>query len=199
MKKLILACLMMIAPVLAKAQANIYSTGSTVAGIRDFREVLRGTLYRGGANNGQAPLNSAQLRAMCERNMGVSVYLYNKGFSDPGPISCGQGQMVYATKMWSRDAAVAEVLQAIYNSIITGGKPVFIHCWYGIHATGMVAAMALMQFCDVNAETAVNYWKVGIAPALQYPHVIEKIRSFRPIQNLRITDQATKNRICPQM
>lgn len=196
MKKLILACLMLITPVLA--QANIYSTGTTVSGIRDFREVLRGTLFRGGANNGQAPMNSTQLRAMCERNMGVSVYLYNKGFSDPGPISCSQGSMIYATKMWSRDAAVTEVLQAVYNSITTGGKPVFIHCWYGIHATGMVAAMALMQFCDATPSQAVAYWKVGIAPQLQYPHVIEKIENFQPRSHLRIS-AADKARICPQM
>lgn len=37
------------------AQSDIMKPGEPFHGIRDYREVMPGILYRGGANNGRAP------------------------------------------------------------------------------------------------------------------------------------------------
>lgn len=182
---------------IAAARSSIYSVGSSFHGVRDFREVLPGVLYRGGANNGRSPLNSNQLRALCESGMGSSVYLYNSGFAGASNTSCAQGSMSYQYTNY-QGQGLRTIHRMIHQTIKTNGKPVFVHCWYGIHATGLVAATALMQFCDINSSQAVEYWKVGIAPSLQYPHVIEAIRNFRPDPNLRLSAQEQRN-LCPQM
>ena len=47
-----------------------------------------------------------------------------------------------------------------------------------------------------SSKQAVDYWKVGIAPKVQYPSVIHNIQSFQPNPNLELTpeEQAT---YCP--
>ena len=49
----------------AFAQQKIMQAGTPYHGIRDYREVMPGVLYRGGANNGRGPLNRDQLNALC--------------------------------------------------------------------------------------------------------------------------------------
>lgn len=177
--------------------SSLYETGTSVSGIRDVREVLKDVLYRGGANNGRAPMNSRQLNTLCERGIGTTIYLYNTGFSGPSTTTCSQGSMRYKYNSYS-SSGIATIHSQIYETIKTGGKPVFVHCWYGIHATGLVAATALMQFCDMPTEQAVRYWKVGIAPSLQYQKVIDSIRSFRKNPALALSSEE-KARVCPQM
>jgi len=50
----------------AVAQEKIMQPGTQFHGIRDYREVMPGVLYRGGANNGRGPLNRSQLNALCD-------------------------------------------------------------------------------------------------------------------------------------
>jgi hypothetical protein len=180
----------------AVASADIFNVGSTFAGIRDYREVMPGVLYRGGANNGQNPLNPTQIRALCEQGVGSSFYLYRKNFGGAQTYTCQQGQLRYEFSDWQGPGR-ARIHKAIYDAIKSTHKPVFIHCWYGIHATGAVAATALMQFCDMPAPTAVQYWKIGIAPKLQYQKVIDDILRFQPNPALRLTDEE-KARFCPR-
>jgi hypothetical protein len=66
----------------------------------------------------------------------------------------------------------------------------------GIHATGAVAATALMQFCGISSKQAVDYWKVGIAPKVQYPSVIHDIQSFQSKPNLELTPDE-RDAYCP--
>jgi hypothetical protein len=54
--------------------------GAQFHGIRDYREVMPGVLYRGGANNGRGPLNRAELDALCDAGIGTAIYLYNTQF-----------------------------------------------------------------------------------------------------------------------
>jgi hypothetical protein len=172
----------------SSAESNTMQAGSQFHGIRDYRQVMSGVLYRGGANNGHGPLRDDQLSALCEEGIGTAVYLYRTGFHGPSTIHCSRGAMAYIYKNWE-GAGRSSVHQAIYNAITKKEKPIFIHCWNGIHATGAVAATALIQFCNVSPEQAVKYWKVGIAPRLQYPKVIRSILDFRPNPNLRLTTQ----------
>lgn len=177
--------------------SGIWDKGSVVGGILDFREVMPDVLYRGGSGGGRTPLNNSQLQYLCSEGVGASYYLYSKGFRGNSEHSCNGNSMSYRQKNWN-DSGMLEVHRAVHSSIKSGQRPVFIHCWYGIHATGMVAATALMQFCDVDAETAVKYWKVGIAPSLQYPKVIAMIRNFKANPALKLSS-AEKSRYCPRM
>ena len=186
--------LYLVTPPLLFAQ-KIMQTGSQFHGIRDFREVMPGVLYRGGANNGHAPLSHDELNALCEDDIGTAIYLYTTGFSGPSVTHCSKGSLDYIDKGWEGSGRTA-VHKQIYDVIKNKGKPVFIHCWYGIHATGAVAATALMQFCNVSPQQAVNYWKVGIPAKLQYPKVIQSIMSFKPDPALRLTPEE-RDQYCP--
>jgi hypothetical protein len=178
------------------AQADIMKPGEPFHGIRDYREVMPGILYRGGANNGRAPLNSSELEALCEQGIGTAIYLYDTGFTGPSTVHCQRGSMSYIDRSWEgKDRA--DVHRQIYEAIKSKGSPVFIHCWNGIHATGAVAATALMQFCGISAQQAVDYWKVGIAKNLQYPKVIKSIMSFKSDPALQLTPEEQKQ-YCPK-
>jgi hypothetical protein len=180
----------------ALAQSKIMQAGAPFHGIRDYREVMPGVLYRGGANNGRAPLNQSELDALCEQGMGTAYYLYSTGFHGPTVTHCSKGDLDYSYEGWEGKGR-AIVHQQIYETIKSNGKPVFVHCWNGIHATGAVAATALMQFCGISAKQAVDYWKVGIAPKLQYPSVIQNIQSFQPNPKLELTPEE-QAKYCPK-
>jgi hypothetical protein len=180
----------------AFAQQKIMQAGTPYHGIRDYREVMPGVLYRGGANNGRGPLNRAQLNALCEEGIGHAVYLYSTQFPGPMTINCSKGSLDYVFHGWAGRGRTA-VHQEIYKAVKDKSKPVFVHCWNGIHATGAVAATALMQFCGMPAKTAVAYWKVGISPKLQYPHVIQDISNFHPDPALRLSPEE-QAQYCPK-
>jgi hypothetical protein len=190
-----LVCLLAHSNVLAQ-QPKVMQPGIPFHGIRDYREVMPGALYRGGANNGKAPLKPEQLNALCEEGFGTAVYLYSTGFQGPTTIHCSKGSLDYIFEGWEGKGRAA-VDQQIYDAIKNKSKPVFIHCWNGIHATGAVAATALMQFCDLSPQKAVEYWKVGVAPRVQYPSVIRNIESFQPNPKLQLTPEE-RNQYCPQ-
>ena len=192
----VVACVSVPASSVPAQSPKIMQTGAPFHGIRDYREVMPGALYRGGANNGRGPLRNEQLNALCEAGIGTAVYLYKTGFSGPSSIHCSKGSLKYIYEGWE-GAGRAAVDQQIYDTIKNKGKPVFVHCWNGIHATGAVAATALMQFCDLSPQKAVQYWKVGVAPRVQYPSVIQNIESFRPNPKLQLTSEE-KAQYCPQ-
>jgi hypothetical protein len=177
-------------------QPKIMEPGITFHGIRDYREVMPGVLSRGGANNGRAPLRQEQLNALCEAGFGTAVYLYRTGFTGPSTIHCSKGSLKYIYEGWE-GAGRAAADQQLYDTIKNRGKPIFVHCWNGIHATGAVSATALMQFCGVSPEKAVQYWKVGVAPKVQYPSVIHSIASFQPNPKLQLTPEE-REQYCPK-
>jgi hypothetical protein len=178
------------------AQQKIMQPGTQFHGIRDYREVMPGVLYRGGANNGHGPLNRGQLNALCDEGVGTAIYLYNTQFPGPSTRGCSKGSLDYIYRGWEGRGRAA-VHQQIYHAIKNKSKPVFVHCWNGIHATGAVAATALMQFCGIPGKTAVEYWKVGITPKLQYPRVIQDISNFHPDPALRLTPEE-EAQFCPK-
>jgi len=192
---LLVAILCLVTPRLLFAQ-KIMQTGSQFHGIRDFREVMPGALYRGGANNGHAPLSHDELNALCEDDIGTAIYLYSTGFSGPSITHCSKGSLDYIDRGWEGQGRAA-VHEQIYHAIKNKGKPIFIHCWYGIHATGAVAATALIQFCNLPPKQAVGYWKVGVPAKLQYPKVIQSITGFKPNPALQLTPEE-RDQYCPR-
>jgi hypothetical protein len=187
---------LMAPPGAAGQQPKIMQPGVTFHGIRDYREVMPGALFRGGANNGHAPLKQDELNALCEAGFGTAIYLYRTGFSGPSTVHCSKGSLQYIYEGWEGAGRTA-IDQQIYSAIKSRGKPVFVHCWNGIHATGAVSATALMQFCNVSPQKAVQYWKVGVAPKVQYPSVIRSIEGFQPNPKLQLTPEE-RSQYCPQ-
>jgi hypothetical protein len=192
---LMLACWVVLPQSAASAPA-IMQTGVTFHGIRDYREVMPGVLFRGGANNGRAPLNQTELQALCEAGFGTAIYLYSTGFSGPKTVQCSKGSLNYIYESWQGSGRAA-VDQRIFDDIKNKGRPIFVHCWNGIHATGAVAATALMQFCNLSPQQAVQYWKVGVAPKIQYPSVIRNIQSFQRNPKLELTPEE-RGQYCPR-
>src|SRR6476469_4380999 len=115
----------------AFAQQKIMQSGTPFHGIRDYRQVMPGVLYRGGANNGRGPLNQNELDALCEEGMGTAYYLYSTGFHGPSVSQCSKGDLSYRYQGWEGKGRAA-IHQEIYDTIKSKGKPVFVHCWNGI-------------------------------------------------------------------
>lgn len=89
----------------------------------------------------------------------------------------------------------------IYNVIGERKGPVFVHCWNGWHATGEMAAISLMQFCNYSGKQAGEYWKANVGdngnkPA--YQNIVNKhIGQFPTFSNLSI-NEATRDLVCPK-
>ena len=72
----------------------------------------------------------------------------------------------------------------------------YAHCWNGWHASGIIAALALKQFCGWSNDDAVAYWIRNTDGDSNYPDHKQQIRDFVPLDKFKITD-VEKNLICP--
>lgn len=161
-------------------------------GLQNFKTVMPGALYRGGSTGGRNPMNDSALQGLCEDGFSTAVFLYGRGSSDRN-MSCSRGNTSYKNISMSKDK---KILGLIYNAIQNGSGPVYVHCWYGVHASGYIAAVALRQFCGYSAEQAVSYWNASVPKSIRYPKVQNQIRNFVPDPGMRLSGgQASK--YCP--
>lgn len=201
-------------------------------GLRNFRVVLHGVLYRGGANNAfhrdhprnnMNPLPEDGLQNLCRESFGEAIYLYDTNYV-PKTVNCtsrtGTANSLNYTQFSvlsvpinpnpnqlandERDVVphaqqLRDALARVYKCAIElGSCPIYIHCWNGWHASGLLAAVALRQFCGFTGEQAVNYW-VDATDSLSnsnYPKVKQAIQDFIPIPELSVT-QSIQAKICP--
>lgn len=181
-------------------------------GTRNMRTVLYGVYYRGGANNvydtedprpNQNPLPVKGLVNLCREGFGAAIYLYPNNFKiAPDSLFCTDfaeqdRRMTYLNLLAYSSGKPEEILHLIHDRI--KGKvagPIYGHCWNGWHASGMIAAMALMQFCDYNVEKALAYWiRNTDGNSSGYESTKKLIRNFKKIPALSITP-AEKAAIC---
>ena len=118
-----------------------------------------------------------ELNALCDAGIGTAIYLYSTQFPGPLTIHCSKGSLDYIYRSWEGRGRAA-VHQQIYNAIKDKSKPVFIHCWNGIHATGAVAATALMQFCGIPGKDGGCVLESWNRPKLQYPRCNSRHQQF---------------------
>lgn len=172
-------------------------------GVRNFRAVLRGVLYRGGANNAynkyqrrdnQNPLPNMGLKNLCEEGFSGAVYLYDKNFATaPKHTVCknldGDDSHVNYRQLTATNAAnLRTFLQLIYDVIKTDQGPLYMHCWNGWHASGLVSALALRQFCGMGGEEAVRYWEQNTDGHHQsFSTIKRRLREFRPLPDFSLT------------
>jgi hypothetical protein len=186
-------------------------------GVRNFRAVLNGVVYRGGANNtynkhqkrpNQNPLPNEGLIHLCEEGFGTAVYLYTTNYKTaPKATTCKSVLKQPQTLHYIQEsphlsnAAARRVLNLIYTRLTstTDHRPIYMHCWNGWHASGLISAYTLRQFCGYTVDQAVNYWNrnadgnnVGSA----YDRLRTKIRAFKPDPDM-IIDKDLQTKICP--
>ena len=169
--KTLFACLALLAPVPAlgqdfTARAGGPSSGEMLArstsgqpeGMAFFRPVLSGVLYRGGFQGGdkaRTGLSSAQKQSLCQAGFSEAFYADFGKNTSYGSTTCGSGALEYKSARSSRPASV---MKDIHNAIVTDSGPVLVHCMWGVHSSGALSAMALVQFCGWSEARAKEYW-----------------------------------------
>jgi hypothetical protein len=181
-------------------------------GVRNFRVVLRGLVYRGGANNtynkhGQRqnmnPLPEIGIQNLCSEGFSKSVYLYSNNYETaPKQLNCknyegGQWRFEYEQMTASDSKNTESFLKMVYDLIQSdSGGPIYLHCWNGWHASGLISALLLRQFCDYSSTEALNYWTQNVdGNSNGYDSIKSRIKNFTPFKNFKISKEIQRQ-IC---
>jgi hypothetical protein len=128
-------------------------------GLAFVRPVLDGVLYRAGFKGGdkaRTGLSGTQRAALCEVGFSGARYVDFGSKTQFGKTSCG-GRTFDYEKGTSSNAE--DIMREIHSVIENPGKgPLLVHCMWGVHSSGAVSAMALMQFCGWPESRAKSYW-----------------------------------------
>lgn len=186
-------------------------------GTRNLRPILHGVAYRGGGNNyyhktakrhNNNPLPDDGVRNLCEEGFSASVYLYRRNW-DSAPkidtcdcISGGDNVIDYHQLDYFDDVHIKEMLSLVHNSITNDSVgPVYLHCWNGWHASGLISAIILRQYCGTSGQDAVNYWDLGTDGnnrSPRYQKQRDRIKQFVPFPEFAISDSLS-DCMCPEM
>ncbi|SLN70563.1 hypothetical protein TRL7639_04173 [Falsiruegeria litorea R37] len=177
------------------------SSGPT-DGLAFFRPVMSGVLYRSGfhgGDKGRTGLSSAQREALCEAGFSGARYIDFGKHTKYGTTQCGARSLDY---QGGRSTSTADIMRQIHASIKNlGAGPVLVHCMWGVHSSGAVSAMALVQFCGWSEERAKKYWddtRNGADCSGGCANWIDKhFAKFKLDPSLQITS-AEQAAICPQ-
>lgn len=186
-------------------------------GTRNLRTILHGVAYRGGANNyfhktdkrhNHNPLPDDGIRNLCSEGFSASIYLYRQNFENApardtcGCIDGGWNEHKYFQYDYNDQNHIYEMLKLVHKSATNDSiGPIYLHCWNGWHASGLLSALCLRQFCGFDKWEAINYWDLGTDGANNSPRyqtIREIIKNFEPYPDLIITDELG-NTICPPM
>ena len=173
-----------------------------VEGTAFFRPVLSGVLYRAGfkgGDKGRTGLSSTQRKALCEKGFSKAFYADFGKHTKYGKTSCDAGTLDYEKASSTRPS---EVMKAVHDVIQNADEgPVLVHCMWGVHASGALSAMALVQFCDWSEERAKQYWNQARnnAPCAGGcdKWIDGRFRHFKVDPALKIT-AAQRAAICPE-
>lgn len=180
-------------------------------GTRNFRAVLSGIVYRGGANNAynkikkrdnSNPLPPEGLENLCKEGFATAVYLYPTNYNSAAhAVDCKAGHLDYLQKsVLSSSARAVEILKLVgdvLNGVAEG--PVYLHCWNGWHASGFISALILRQYCGFSGEQAVDYWNKntdGANVGSSYDSIRDRLRKFQPLADLKI-ENGIREKVCP--
>ncbi|AFY00489.1 hypothetical protein [Bdellovibrio bacteriovorus] len=180
-------------------------------GTRNFRVVLHGVLYRGGANNkyfdpprsNTNPLPTTGLNNLCKEDFSAAVYLYSENFATaPKSVKCQNTSHQDQTLAYKQYAAAGEnekILAMVYDRI--KGKsngPIYAHCWNGWHSSGLISGMVLKQFCGWSNEKVDAYWMQNTDGNNQgFETIRKRLRDFKPLVKFSITAEE-RSLICPE-
>lgn len=171
-------------------------------GLAFFRPVLSGVLYRAGFKGGDKEhdgLSSAQRQTLCADGFSQAFYADFGKNTAYGATGCASGSLDYQS---ARSSHPSDVMKAIHAVIKDPGRgPVLVHCMWGVHSSGALSAMALVQFCGWSEDRAKAYWDKARneAPCSGGcdTWIDGKFEHFRYDPALEIS-QAEKAAICPK-
>lgn len=157
------------------------------------KAVLKGVYYFGGSDAKRQSLSSNYQNQLCGHGFSRAYSVYTAASSACNGFQYTQiGQ---ATATSNGGAKVAALMQEIYKIIKANGSlgPIYLHCYYGVHASNTISQMVLKQFCGISDETAISNWnKVNLYNSLPEPgptNEKNKIRAFTPDPSLTITPE----------
>jgi hypothetical protein len=167
-----------------------------------FRPVLSGVLYRAGFHGGdkaRTGLTAQEREVLCAAGFSEARYADFGRSARFGVTDCAEGRLTYAA---ARSGEPGAVMRSLHEIITTPGRgPMLVHCMWGVHASGALSAMALVQFCGWSEERAKAYWDAARneAPCSGgcAKWIDAKFDRFRPDPALEIT-AAQSAAICPQ-
>ena len=179
-------------------------------GVRNMRPILHGIAYRGGANNiyhktnkrdNKNPLQKSSLENLGKEGFSRAIYLYNKNFTKRQVLNIEGHKLVYERKYYSTPDTIDYVLFIVKQNIESEkAGPIYLHCWNGWHASGMIAAVILMQFCDYTHKQAMDYWSLGTdrkeTQGAKFSKIEKRINQFEPYDYLKIPKDI-QDEICP--
>lgn len=185
---------------------------SDLWGARNFRVVLHGVFYRGGANNkyfdpprsNTNPLPTKGLQNLCEDDFSGAIYLYSENYKNaPKSIKCKNtshqdNTFTYHQNGPYNEADLNKILTLIYDRI--KGKlsgPIYAHCWNGWHASGVISGIALKQFCGWSDAAAEKYWIANTdGNSSGHESTKARLRKFKPLAKYQISKEE-QALICP--
>jgi hypothetical protein len=186
------------------SEAQMLARGDAgLSGMAFVRPVLDGVLYRAGFKGGdksRTGLGEGQRTALCEAGFSRAVYIDFGSKTSYGTTSCGANRMEY-TKASSN--SVHGLMKDIHSIIENPDQgPALVHCMWGVHSSGAVSAMALVQFCGWSESRAKAYWNkarnnapCGKAGCDDW--IDKKFARFNVDPGLEITPEQ-RMRICPR-
>jgi len=142
------------------SDAQMLSRGDGgLAGMAFVRPVLAGVLYRAGfkgGDKGHTGLSQAQRKALCEAGFSEVRYIDFGSKTTFGSTSCGSNRLEYEN---GSSGSAHDIMKDIHTIIENPKKgPMLVHCMWGVHSSGAVSAMALVQFCGWSEDKAKAYW-----------------------------------------
>lgn len=184
-------------------RAEMVARGSGgLPGMAFVRPVLEGVLYRAGFSGGdkaRSGLSGEQRRAVCEAGFSGARYIDFGTKTSYGITSCGDNRLEYEKGNSSRTRELMKDVHAVIQDPSRG--PILVHCMWGVHSSGAVSAMALVQFCDWPEDRAKKYWNDARnnAPCSGGcdKWIAGKFKSFKVDPDLKISKEEQRA-ICPQ-
>ncbi len=186
------------------SKSELVSRGGSggVDGVSFFRPVLSGVLYRSGfkgGDKGRTGLSQNQRNSLCEKGFSTGYYADFGKNTKYGTTSCTAGSFDYQSARSSRPSSVMKAIHGVIENQNKG--PVLVHCMWGVHSSGALSAMALVQFCGWSEKRAKAYWNEARnnAPCSGGcdKWIDAKFSKFKVDPALKISD-AQKSAICPK-
>lgn len=171
-------------------------------GMAFVRPVLSGVLYRAGFRGGdkdRSGLSAEQRDALCNAGFSGARYVDFGTGTTYGDTACNAGTLRYGKASSGDTHALMEDIFSVIKDPDKG--PILAHCMWGVHSSGAVSAMALVQFCDWSEDQAKKYWNEARnnAPCSGGcdKWISGKFKRFKPDPALKI-GEAEQRSICPQ-
>jgi hypothetical protein len=160
------------------------------------KTVLKGVFYFGGSDLKRKALSGSTQNFLCDSGFSAAYSVYDTPSSSR--VSCNGNAMSYskigqASSGGNGGSKVRALMEHLYRVIKNPGTvgPVYLHCWYGVHASNTIAQMVLKQFCGYSdSQLARNWDAIDIYNSLGASGVrknIQKIHNFQPYRDLQIT------------